>query len=337
MEICELQTQKYKESQRSNRIFYFAIPPNVFVPVASNINSYVRSTTGFNRVIIEKPFGRDLDSADLLQVQIGKLFTENEVYRIDHYLGKEMVQNLMILRFANRIFEPLWNHHHITAVVITFKEDFGTLGRGGYFDSFGIIRDVMQNHLLQILSLVAMEEPVSLGAEDIRDEKVKLLRAISPIRLEDVVIGQYGPDKEGKETGYLDDPTVPKGSITPTYAVACLHIKNTRWTGTPFLLKCGKALDNKKAEIRIQFKNTSSGLFPNSSRNELVLRVQPNESIWWKLITKEPGLKGGPVDSELGQLNCFKITTIAVLHFLVQLLIGSCRLDRIACCWSMCL
>lgn len=284
---------------RANRIFYLAIPPNIFVQVGHGIQPAAMSKTGWNRVIVEKPFGRDSESSAKLGKQLAAVFAEDQLYRIDHYLGKEMVQNLMVLRFANKVFEPIWNSSHINVVMITFKEDFGTQGRGGYFDPFGIIRDVMQNHLTQILSLVAMEPPVSLSAEDIRDEKVKLLRAILPIDLADIVIGQYGRDADGKHPAYLEDKTVPAGSITPTFATACLRINNARWNGVPFILKCGKALDERKAEIRIQFKRPAAHLFTDTSPNELVLRIQPDEAVWLKMTTKKPGLQGGSVHTEL--------------------------------------
>jgi glucose-6-phosphate 1-dehydrogenase len=182
-----------------NRLFYLALPPNVFVDTCTAIKHGAVSSKGWNRVIVEKPFGHDLESATKLSKSLGALFHESQLYRIDHYLGKEMVQNLMVLRFANSFFEPIWNRQHISCVRIVFKEDFGTQGRGGYFDKFGIIRDVMQNHLMQILSLVAMEPPVSLGAEDVRDEKVKVLRSMPEIKPEHVVTGQYTKDKSRKK------------------------------------------------------------------------------------------------------------------------------------------
>jgi len=209
------------------------------------------------------------------------------------------VQNLMVLRFSNKVFEPIWNRYYVNSVQITFKEDFGTQGRGGYFDHYGIIRDVMQNHLLQILSLVAMEAPVSLSAEDVRDEKVKLLRFIRPIVKEDIVIGQYMADPKGSEGGYREDPTVPKDSRTPTYACAVLWIDNERWSGCPFILKCGKALNERKADIRIQFRPPVNRLFTDTSPNELVLRVQPDEAVYLKMTTKQPGLEGGSRHTEL--------------------------------------
>ena len=172
------------------------------------------SPSGWSRVIIEKPFGKDSASSEKLSNHLSSLFKEEELYRIDHYLGKEMVQNLMTLRFGNLLFSPTWNRNYIASVVITFKEPFGTQGRGGYFDEFGIIRDIMQNHLLQVLSLAAMECPVTTSPDDIRDEKVKLLKAIQEITLEDVILGQYTADPNGEtddaRTSYVDDPTVPK-------------------------------------------------------------------------------------------------------------------------------
>jgi glucose-6-phosphate 1-dehydrogenase len=183
--------------------------------------------------------------------------------------------------------------------MITFKEDIGTEGRGGYFDEFGIIRDVMQNHLLQILALVAMESPVALNAEDVRDEKVKVLRACEAIDFRDLVIGQYGKDPEGKKPSYLDDSTVPKGSIVPTFAAGVIHVNNSRWKGVPFILKCGKALNERKAEIRIQFRDNPNSLYPDAARNELVLRVQPDEAVYMKFNVKVPGMSEQITESEL--------------------------------------
>eukprot|EP01121_Diplochlamys_sp_Union-15-3_P021786 TRINITY_DN9009_c0_g1_i1.p1 TRINITY_DN9009_c0_g1~~TRINITY_DN9009_c0_g1_i1.p1 ORF type:complete len:536 (-),score=102.65 TRINITY_DN9009_c0_g1_i1:72-1679(-) len=291
--------KKLHPGASSNRVFYMALPPVVFVDAAKAIKSKALSKSGWNRVIVEKPFGRDLNSFRVMSRELSAIFNEDEIYRIDHYLGKEMVQNLMALRFANSVFEPLWNHRYISSVTITFKENFGTEGRGGYFDEFGIIRDVMQNHLTQILSLVAMESPVSLAAEDIRDEKVKVLRAIPAVEYKDTVLGQYGRDDKGKNPSYLDDKTVPKGSNCPTFAMAVLHIHNSRWNGVPFILKCGKALDERKAEVRVQFKDVTANLFTDSPRNELVLRLQPKEAIYMKTNIKVPGLTSELVQTEL--------------------------------------
>jgi glucose-6-phosphate 1-dehydrogenase len=286
-------------AEGGNRVFYLAIPPTLFAQVGQGVQPAAMSTTGWNRVVVEKPFGHDLESSEVLGNQLAALFDEEQIFRIDHYLGKEMVQNLLVLRFSNTIWEPLWNRHWISNVQITFKENFGTKGRAGYFDTFGIIRDVMQNHLLQMVSLVAMEAPTSLSAEDIRNEKVKLLRSIPPIVLEDMVLGQYGPAPDGSEPAYLDDPQVPSGSVTPTYAAAIVHINNDRWSGVPFILKCGKALNERKAEIRIQFRSPANHLFSSTSPNELVLRVQPDEAVYCKMSTKRPGLEGGAVHTEM--------------------------------------
>ncbi|KAF9433095.1 Glucose-6-phosphate 1-dehydrogenase [Entomortierella beljakovae] len=294
-QLCEAE----KTSGAKSRLFYMALPPSVFIPVSESLkkNNYKKGLK--IRLIVEKPFGMDLESSRKLARELGALFSEDEIYRIDHYLGKEMVKNLMIIRFGNLIFGSVWNRHTIDNVQITFKEKIGTEGRGGYFDEFGIIRDVMQNHLLQILTLVAMEPPVSLNAEDVRDEKVKVLRFISPIEKDDVLLGQYGKSEDGKEPGYLDDKTVPAGSKTPTYAAATLHINNERWSGVPFVLKCGKALDQQKTEIRIQFKDVPGKLFSNLSRNEFVIRVQPGEAVYVKMMNKEPGLGMKTVISDL--------------------------------------
>ncbi|GIY54798.1 glucose-6-phosphate 1-dehydrogenase [Caerostris darwini] len=282
-----------EETASANRLFYLALPPTVFSVVTKNLKLKCMSSKGWTRIIIEKPFGRDSQSSFELSQHLSSLFSEEEIYRIDHYLGKEMVQNLMALRFGNRIFGPIWNRDNIASIMISFKEPFGTQGRGGYFDSFGIIRDVMQNHLLQILCLAAMEKPVTTSAEDIRDEKVKVLRSMKEIKLEDVVIGQYvgNPQLEGEgKEGYLDDPTVPNDSVTPTYALATCFIKNERWDGIPFFLRCGKALNERKAEVRIQFKDVPGDIFNEPcKRNELVIRVQPGEAVYLKLMSKRPG------------------------------------------------
>lgn len=281
-----LEQESFKDS---NRLFYFAIPPSVFVEAGSSLKSKAMTCSGWNRIVVEKPFGRDSASSAELSRELLSHFDESQLFRIDHYLGKEMVQNLMVLRFANTLLEPLWNSNYISNVSITFKEDFGTKGRGGYFDHYGILRDIQQNHLLQVLTLLAMEVPVSLDAEDVRNEKVRVLRCIDPIKLENCVLGQYMRPKDGSEPGYLENEDVPETSVTPTFAQTVLFINNSRWSGVPFILKSGKALNERKAEIRVQFKEMPGRLF-GQERNELVIRIQPNESIYWKILTKEPGL-----------------------------------------------
>ncbi|VDK49802.1 unnamed protein product [Anisakis simplex] len=277
-------------------MFYLALPPSVFQDVTTQLKEHCMDDgNSWTRVVIEKPFGCDTESSAELSSHLAKLFREDQIYRIDHYLGKEMVQNLMVLRFGNRIFNPSWNRDNIASVVISFKEDIGTQGRAGYFDKSGIIRDVMQNHLMQILTLVAMEKPASLSAEDIRDEKVKVLKSIKSLRLEDVVL-------EGdSQFGYLDDESVPKDSITPTYALAVLRINNERWDGVPFFLRCGKALNERKTEVRIQYKEVPGDIYPDGKlkRTELVMRVQPNEAVYIKLMTKKPGMGFAVEETEL--------------------------------------
>ncbi|KAK7208614.1 glucose-6-phosphate 1-dehydrogenase-like protein [Myxozyma melibiosi] len=274
----------------SHRLFYLALPPTVFTTVAQHLKKNCYPANGSARVIIEKPFGHDLDSSRELQSALQPIWSEDEIFRIDHYLGKEMVKNILILRFGNEFFNASWNKNHISSVQITFKEKFGTEGRGGYFDEFGIIRDVMQNHLLQVLTMIAMERPVSFSAEDIRDEKVRVLRAMPIIDPKNVVIGQYDKSLDGTKPSYTDDPTVPKGSRCPTFAAIVLYIKNDRWDGVPFILKAGKALDSAKVEVRVQYKDVTSGIFKDIPRNELVLRIQPDESVYIKMNTKLPGL-----------------------------------------------
>ncbi|UXI22214.1 hypothetical protein NH340_JMT08157 [Sarcoptes scabiei] len=303
----------------TNHLFYLALPPNLFETVTELIHHHCMSTTGWNRIIIEKPFGRDSNSSQRLSNHLAKLFEENQIYRIDHYLGKEMVQNLMSLRFANLIFSTVWNCKNISSVHITFKETLGVDGRGGYFDQYGIIRDVMQNHLLQMLTLIAMEKPLSTDPEDIRDEKVKVLRSMPSLSLDDVVLGQYIGATEDRyksdsfyekdddrgdygqlQMGYRDDKTVPNDSLTPTFCVARCRINNERWEGVPFVLRCGKALNERKTEIRIQFREVSGDIFDKQCRrNELVIRVQPEEAIYIKMMTKAPGISFHLEETEL--------------------------------------
>ncbi|CAL9775599.1 unnamed protein product [Musa acuminata subsp. burmannicoides] len=291
---------KDKEVGKSaNRLFYLSIPPNIFVDVVRCASRTASSPTGWTRVIVEKPFGRDSQSSGDLTRSLKQHLTEDQIFRIDHYLGKELVENLSVLRFSNLVFEPLWSRKFIRNVQLIFSEDFGTEGRGGYFDNYGIIRDIMQNHLVQILALFAMETPVSLDAEDIRNEKVKVLRSMRTLQLDDVVVGQYkGHTRGGRSLpAYIDDPTVPKGSLTPTFAAAALFIDNARWDGVPFLMKAGKALNTRRAEIRVQFRHVPGNLYKRNfgtdldkATNELVIRVQPDEAIYLKINNKIPGL-----------------------------------------------
>uniref|UniRef100_A0A1I7YKZ3 Glucose-6-phosphate 1-dehydrogenase n=1 Tax=Steinernema glaseri TaxID=37863 RepID=A0A1I7YKZ3_9BILA len=295
-----------KNGKPANRLFYLALPPTVFEPVTSLLKKHCMNNKGnsWSRVLIEKPFGHDTESSAKLSEHLAGLFKEEQIYRTDHYLGKEMVQNLMVLRFGNRLLGG-WNRDNVASVMISFKEDFGTQGRAGYFDKSGIIRDVMQNHLMQILTLVAMEKPCSLEAEDIRNEKVKVLKSIAPVTIDDVVHGQYIANANSKHpeaaVGYLDEDGVPKDSVTPTYALAVLRVNNERWDGVPFFLRCGKGLNERKAEVRIQFREVPGDIFKNGElkRNELVIRVQPSEAVYYKMMTKTPGMGFGVDETEL--------------------------------------
>ncbi|KAI1311405.1 glucose-6-phosphate 1-dehydrogenase [Xylaria venustula] len=288
-----------KGRSETNRLFYMALPPSVFTVVSQHLKRCCYPPKGIARVIIEKPFGKDLASSRELHKALAPDWKEDELYRIDHYLGKEMVKNILVLRFGNEFFGATWNRHHIDNVQITFKEPFGTEGRGGYFDEFGIIRDVMQNHLLQVLTLLAMERPISFSSEDIRDEKVRVLRGIPAIEPKNVIIGQYGKSLDGTKPSYKEDDTVPKDSRCPTFCALVAYIKNERWDGVPFIMKAGKALNEQKTEIRIQFKDVTSGIFKDIPRNELVMRIQPNESVYIKMNSKLPGLSMQTVVTEL--------------------------------------
>uniref|UniRef100_A0A7S0UPW7 Glucose-6-phosphate 1-dehydrogenase n=1 Tax=Polytomella parva TaxID=51329 RepID=A0A7S0UPW7_9CHLO len=298
------------------RLMYLALPASVYPGVCSQMRDHVdhfdmaedghgggplpyAATNSWVRVIVEKPFGRDLASSEELAEALGKQWPEEQLYRIDHYLGKELVQNMLVLRFANGVFGGWWNRQHISNVQITFKEDFGTDGRGGYFDQYGIIRDVIQNHLMQVLALLTMEAPVSLHPDDIRDEKVKVIRCIQPVKTQDCLLGQYVA--ANGQPGYLDDPTVDPKSHTPTFAAVRLFIRNERWEGVPIVIKAGKALNERLAVVRVQFKTPGASIFGDleGMRNELVIRFQPHEAIYAKVVVKRPGLDMALEMSEL--------------------------------------
>jgi glucose-6-phosphate 1-dehydrogenase len=284
-------------SSKANRLFFLSVPPTVFASVCQNIHLQARAVGGFTRLIIEKPFGRDSRTFEELNAITSGLFREDQIYRIDHYLAKEKVLNLLVFRFANQIYEPLWDRHHIAQVDIVFKENIGTEGRGGYFDGFGIIRDIMQNHLLQVLLWLAMEPPERLDAEHIATEKCRILRDIRTLGLEDCFLGQFGAGCRAEngvshaEPGYLEDSTVPEGSKCPTFAAVVLNIDNERWRGVPFLMRAGKGLNERLAEVVITFKRQSYNSLVPSEPNQLVLRIQPDEGIFIKCINKRPGWK----------------------------------------------
>lgn len=284
----------------ANRVFYLAIPPAVFLDVARALGQagLAQPAAGlWTRVVVEKPFGSDRASSDQLIRDMMAVFSEDQTYRIDHYLGKELIHNLLVLRFANLIFEPIWNRNYIDHVQITWKENIGVGSRGGYFDGYGIIRDVMQNHLLQIMALTAMEPPSRPDAASIRGKTVELLRDVPPVRIDDIVLGQYtgAVTAAGRQNAYVEEPNMPPDSRTPTYAATVLHVNNWRWDGVPFFMRSGKALETNLCEVRLCFKPTPGNIFSRyeNSRwpDELVVRIQPDEAIYFKIINKVPGLK----------------------------------------------
>ncbi len=285
---------------KGNRIFYLATPPSAYSGILRNLKeSGLSQERGdrFARVIVEKPFGRDLATAHALNTQVAEAFHEHQVFRIDHYLGKETVQNILAMRFANGIFEPLWNEKYIDHVQLTVAESIGVEGRGAYFEEAGIIRDMIQNHLLQVLTLVAMEPPVDLSADAVRDEKVKVLRAIESFSKQEVadntVRGQYVSDYVGGQEvpGYLQETGVAEASLTETFAAVRLRVGNWRWANTPFFLRSGKRLPRRVTEVAIHFKRPPHHLFAGNrlDPNVLLLRVQPDEGISIRFGSKVPG------------------------------------------------
>lgn len=307
--------EKNRHAPRQNRLFYLAMAPELFEPVANNLrHCQLTDVTGWRRLIIEKPFGRDYASAEHLNQQLRQVFEEEEIYRIDHYLGKEMVQNIEVIRFANSIFEPVWNNRSIANVQITSSETVGVEERASYYEHSGALRDMIQNHMLQMVMMVAMEPPSRLKNEAIRDEKVKVLRSLRRYQPEDVakhiVRGQYAKGKlQGQSVpGYLDEPGVADHSQTETFIAARLFIDNFRWAGVPFYLRTGKRMASKATEIVIQFREMPKNLYFNRdgtlNPNLLIIRVSPAEGISLLLNAKRPGTDDEaviPVDMEFSE------------------------------------
>ncbi|HEV7744467.1 MAG TPA: glucose-6-phosphate dehydrogenase [Pyrinomonadaceae bacterium] len=299
-----------------NRLFYLATAPEFFGLIAKQLGDagiarqprQTRATTkakvstakkSWTRIIVEKPFGHDLESARALNKTLASVFDESQIYRIDHYLGKETVQNLLVFRFANSIFEPLWNRQYIDHIQITNSETIGVEGRGGYYEKAGALRDMIQNHVFQVTSLIAMEPPASLSANGVRDEKIKAMQSVRPFpakQIEELTVrGQYGPGTVLGDTvpGYREEPGVDPNSSTETFAALKLYFDNWRWSGVPFYIRSGKRLQKRLTEIAIHFKEVPHRLFDDSDSslqpNVLVIRIQPNEGISLRFGAKLPG------------------------------------------------
>jgi len=342
---------------RNNLLFYLAISPSQFGAAVEQLHQagllVSRPATGWQRIVVEKPFGHDLASAHALNGELTRYADENQVFRIDHYLGKETVQNIMMFRFSNSIFERLWNRESVDHMQITVSEKHSVGGRGGYYEEAGAMRDMVQNHILQVLALVAMEPPVSLEAESIRDEKVKLLKSIRPLTAEDVarqvVRGQYfaGVMDGQPQPGYRQEPKVKPDSSVETYVAMKLLIDNWRWSGVPVYVRTGKCLPLGASEVRIQFRPTPNVLFAavcgrKLDPNALTLRLQPNEGISIRFNGKIPGTQVGvrPVrmhfsyDSEFGAY-----TPEAYERLLLEAVAGDATLfirrDEVETAWTI--
>ncbi|SEN36244.1 glucose-6-phosphate dehydrogenase [Lihuaxuella thermophila] len=298
--VVEENEKDWNLQGKGNRLYYLAIAPDLFGSVSRNLRlAGLTETSGWKRLIIEKPIGHDYASAKKLNEQMKESFTEQEIYRIDHYLGKEMVQNINVIRFANSLFEPLWNHHYIETVQITASETVGVEDRANYYDEAGALRDMVQNHILQILMMVCMEPPSRLKTEAIHDEKVKVLRSLRKIEeseaAEYVVRGQYRAGMlDGKLVpGYRDEKNVNPASNTETFVAAKLYVDNLRWAGVPFYIRTGKRMPAKATEIVIQFKEMPKNLYFNKNNdlgpNLLVINIQPVEGMYMVLNAKKPG------------------------------------------------
>ncbi len=283
-----------------NRLFYLAMPPQFFTAITDSLRiSGMTETEGYKKLIIEKPFGKDYESAHRLNEDISKSFREHEIFRIDHYLGKEMVQNIEVIRFSNSLFEPLWNNHYVSNVQITSSESLGVLDRGEYYERSGAVRDMFQNHMLQIVSLLGMDPPISLNIDDIREEKIKVLKSLRKVEKKDInkyfVRGQYDEGTaEGEDVpGYREETDVNSVSNTPTFIAARLFIDNFRWAGVPFYVRTGKRMRNKETKIVVEFKEVPKNLYSQDNaddvlaKNLLVIRIQPNESITLHLNVKD--------------------------------------------------
>lgn len=329
------------------RIYYLATAPQLFVPIANHLR-IAGLADAEARIVLEKPIGHSLESATAINQAIGAVFEESQVFRIDHYLGKEAVQNLMALRFANALLEPVWRNGQVDHVQISVCETLGVENRGAYYDRAGATRDMLQNHLLQLLCLVAMEPPAQFEAEAVRDEKVKILRALKPITGQDVqdttVRGQYHAGKIGGQEvpAYYFEKDVDNDSDTETFVAMQVHIDNWRWAGVPFYLRTGKRMARRSSQIVIQFKPVPHELFNGGQANQLIIQLQPDERISLRMMTKSPGkgMRLAPVELDLNLAQAFAQTRRweAYERLLLDVLAGDSTLfmrrDEVEAAWA---
>ncbi|OOH90377.1 glucose-6-phosphate dehydrogenase [Pasteurellaceae bacterium 15-036681] len=333
-----------------NTLYYLSTPPSLYgvIPECLSAHGLTTEEFGWKRIIVEKPFGYDIETAKALDIQIHKYFEEHQIYRIDHYLGKETVQNLLVLRFSNGLFEPLWNRNFIDYVEITGAESLGVEDRGGYYDGSGAMRDMFQNHLLQVLAMVAMEPPAIINADSMRDEVAKVLHCLHPLNKEDLknnlVLGQYTAGTiDGKAVkGYLDEKGVPAESNTETYMAVRCQIDNWRWAGVPFYVRSGKRMPTRVTEVVIHFKTTPHPVFSqNAPDNKLIIRIQPDEGISMRFGLKKPGAgfeaKEVSMDFRYADLASPSLLT-AYERLLLDAMKGDAtlfaRTDAVHACWN---
>lgn len=334
-----------------NTLYYLSTPPSLYgiIPECLAAHSLNTEEFGWKRLIVEKPFGYDMKTAKELDEQLHRYFDEHQIYRIDHYLGKETVQNLLVLRFSNGLFEPIWNRNFIDYVEITGAETIGVEDRGGYYDGSGAMRDMFQNHLLQVLAMVAMEPPAIINADSMRDETAKVLHSLHPLSREDLqhnlVLGQYtrGEINDKPVKGYLEEKGVPADSNTETYLAVRCEIDNWRWAGVPFYVRTGKCLPTRVTEVVIHFKGTPHPVFSQSApENKLIIRIQPDEGISMRFGLKKPGAgfeaKEVSMDFRYSDLSSTSSLLTAYERLLLDALKGDAtlfaRTDAVHACWK---
>ncbi|MFI3255843.1 MAG: glucose-6-phosphate dehydrogenase [Psittacicella sp.] len=339
-----------KNLDKNNILFYLSTPPILYKTIVKNLSSVGlnQEKDGWKRFIIEKPFGYDLSSAIDLNKELAKDLNEDQIYRIDHYLGKEAVQNLIVTRFANPIFETIWDNKHIDYIEITSAESIGVEKRGGYYDNAGAMRDMLQNHILQTLAIFTMEAPQKMDANGIRDQITALIKNIKIFNEKDLntnlVLGQYSENSNNdqKLPGYLDEEGIAKDSKTETFIALKLNIQNKRWSDTPIYIRIGKRLPKKLAEITIHFKENQNSLFKNSARNSLIFEIQPDASLSFKFNLKEPGegfnTREGCLDFAYSSIEKTTHLMLGYERLIFDALKGDATLftrsDTIEACWS---